>query len=72
MKLRTAIWKQKTNGRSREGAWIEICSLHVTCSKQLCRSREGAWIEIADGGNGENGEHCRSREGAWIEIYKQP
>ena len=34
------------NGRSREGAWIEIDRLSGVTEDVLSRSREGAWIEI--------------------------
>ena len=33
-------------GRSREGAWIEICSPHKLTHLSYSRSREGAWIEM--------------------------
>ena len=33
-------------GRSREGAWIEICFVQLQNKIIGCRSREGAWIEI--------------------------
>ena len=34
------------NGRSREGAWIEICCARGNSADFDGRSREGAWIEI--------------------------
>ena len=34
------------NGRSREGAWIEIPEFVGSSLKPGGRSREGAWIEI--------------------------
>ena len=34
------------NGRSREGAWIEIKEKLIHKIEHACRSREGAWIEI--------------------------
>ena len=34
------------SGRSREGAWIEICSIAGYGIDCQGRSREGAWIEI--------------------------
>ena len=34
------------DGRSREGAWIEIYAETVLNCPTNCRSREGAWIEI--------------------------
>ena len=37
---------QEVNGRSREGAWIEITPLIVTKPSLKSRSREGAWIEM--------------------------
>ena len=33
-------------GRSREGAWIEMSTACTYFSIGKCRSREGAWIEI--------------------------
>ena len=39
------LWCARLNGRSREGAWIEIFLLVVTLDS-FSRSREGAWIEI--------------------------
>ena len=36
----------EADGRSREGAWIEINLQYVTAKKATGRSREGAWIEI--------------------------
>ena len=33
-------------GRSREGAWIEICASQES-TRASSRSREGAWIEIS-------------------------
>ena len=33
-------------GRSREGAWIEISGTWKTAAFPSRRSREGAWIEI--------------------------
>ena len=33
-------------GRSREGAWIEICNGASSKWLRVCRSREGAWIEM--------------------------
>ena len=33
-------------GRSREGAWIEICAYVARYVTKKRRSREGAWIEI--------------------------
>ena len=36
-------------GRSREGAWIEIRKLQNLTDQQRCRSREGAWIEMPTG-----------------------
>ena len=34
-------------GRSREGAWIEMVTASTKVFVFRCRSREGAWIEIA-------------------------
>ena len=34
------------DGRSREGAWIEICVDVELLSGKPSRSREGAWIEM--------------------------
>ena len=34
------------DGRSREGAWIEIDRSSVFTPGRVCRSREGAWIEM--------------------------
>ena len=36
-----------TLGRSREGAWIEICKRENGRYDDASRSREGAWIEMA-------------------------
>ena len=59
------------NGRSREGAWIEIIDVILMVTLYLRRSREGAWIEI-DGYVIDNQIRVsRSREGAWIEILKK-
>lgn len=33
-------------GRSRKGAWIEMCVLYHEMLGVLCRSCKGAWIEI--------------------------
>ena len=54
--------------RSREGAWIEICTQRIAQSLALCRSREGAWIEIEDIFKLGFVTISRSREGAWIEM----
>ena len=35
-----------TQGRSREGAWIEIAASAKPAALPVGRSREGAWIEI--------------------------
>ena len=37
------------NGRSREGAWIEIAAGSSAKAANRGRSREGAWIEIVNG-----------------------
>ena len=37
------------DGRSREGAWIEMQGLNASAPLPPCRSREGAWIEILTG-----------------------
>ena len=58
----------RREGRSREGAWIEIAvsvRVAIVCSG---RSREGAWIEIFPKRLEEPLAGGRSREGAWIEI----
>ena len=47
MKSRNADYKNLgLSGRSREGAWIEICGQCLGCRLDKGRSREGAWIEI--------------------------
>ena len=38
--------KAKDEGRSREGAWIEISVILLKNMWDYGRSREGAWIEI--------------------------
>ena len=38
--------KRKQQGRSREGAWIEISVRAEFGNDPRSRSREGAWIEI--------------------------
>ena len=68
MKYIGATDTQLSDGRSREGAWIEIMqSAHMirTC---LGRSREGAWIEIIGSITFGINFIRRSREGAWIEM----
>ena len=40
------------NGRSREGAWIEIATSITINQFREGRSREGAWIEIQIAGMG--------------------
>ena len=40
------LTKQGHQGRSREGAWIEIAAAGQPTNRHDCRSREGAWIEI--------------------------
>ena len=39
-------WNTIARGRSREGAWIEICNSAIFLAVPNGRSREGAWIEI--------------------------
>ena len=56
-------------GRSREGAWIEICRSVSRQEKRQGRSREGAWIEIPLAQAQKMSGLGRSREGAWIEIH---
>ena len=56
------------NGRSREGAWIEMIVATIPALLANCRSREGAWIEIRTTSKLQNKIKRRSREGAWIEI----
>ena len=64
------FWKFCKEGRSREGAWIEIeggCMPGWDIERG--RSREGAWIEIRKKlKNTIEIIRGRSREGAWIEI----
>ena len=37
---------ERTNRRTREGAWIEIAPRRKRMNRTACRSRKGAWIEI--------------------------
>ena len=60
----------RTQGRSREGARIEILKQILTNTLTISRSREGAWIEIPPPYNKTIRSERRSREGAWIEIDK--
>ena len=56
-------------GRSREGAWIEIRETLIRNGRQdQGRSREGAWIEMEFIIDNPPVDRGRSREGAWIEI----
>ena len=62
------------NGRSREGAWIEINYSPLLEMIHKSRSREGAWIEMPtlDEADYEAADAVgRSREGAWIEMPTQ-
>ena len=55
LKLKYSIHQRRfVDGRSREGAWIEIFRDRYYISAGVGRSREGAWIEIACGEYGDN------------------
>ena len=56
------------DGRSREGAWIEMENTRLMILQSKGRSREGAWIEIPLAQAQKMSGLGRSREGAWIEI----
>ena len=58
------------DGRSGEGAWIEMGRALRIAVLIKCRSREGAWIEIPALIASACQLRGRSRKGAWIEIYK--
>ena len=45
------------NGRSREGAWIEILLRFTVRLPSARRSREGAWIEILEDFGGKRIQH---------------
>ena len=60
---------ENANGRSREGAWIEIGICWQLFKARYCRSREGAWIEIKMILSANIAQQSRSREGAWIEMH---
>ena len=65
-----SYYQKGVNGRSREGAWIEIKGAAEQLELMYSRSREGAWIEMTAGIILALRQDCRSREGAWIEIMK--
>ena len=46
LKWRAERWRTAPQGRSREGAWIEIQGIIKGLNEDARRSREGAWIEI--------------------------
>ena len=69
MKLRKRDGSIEYEGRSREGAWIEILFGVDGVNLLEGRSREGAWIEINRGAIERQWLTCRSREGAWIEMF---
>ncbi len=46
MKSSHCVFSSYGQGRSREGAWIEISDVDVYRLQAKGRSREGAWIEI--------------------------
>ena len=55
-------------GRSREGAWIEIClSLQKKPARRVAPARERG-LKLLKELNTMSEKECRSREGAWIEI----
>ena len=68
LKSRLAGYDDLLEGRSREGAWIEIYQSRPSSGLRSGRSREGAWIEIYQSRPSSGLRSGRSREGAWIEI----
>ena len=68
LKSRLAGYDDLLEGRSREGAWIEIYQSRPSSGLRSGRSREGAWIEIVSALLSKAQTWRRSREGAWIEM----